>query len=142
MNDEISSHNVPIRCSKATRVGSWASSVLAVLAGIHAVQDRSWPLALAALALGAFAAVSYRKSINDFITMDDHQLSVSNHPLGLPVPETVSWSAVLEVETRATGLWIRTKERTFKISLKEFPRGTAKRVIAAVQERAPWTVIK
>jgi hypothetical protein len=131
-----------IRCSKATSVGSWTSSVLAVLLALRAVQDRGSLLGLAAFGLALFAFVSYRKAKNDFITVDDHQLTVSNHPLGSPAAYSVPWASILGAERRLTGLRIGTAKGTLWISLKEFPPGTTKRLLREIRERAPWADLK
>ena len=131
-----------IRCSKATSVGSWISSVLAVLLALRAVQERNPLFGVAALGLAAFALVSWRKAKNDFITVDDHQLTVSNHPLGQPAPYTITWASILETERRFTGLSLVTAKGSTWISLKEFPPGTAKRLLKEIRERAPWANLK
>jgi hypothetical protein len=131
-----------IRCSKATSVASWASSVLAVLLALRAAQGRDPLLGLGTLALAAFALVSYRKAKNDFIHIDDHQLSVSNHPLGSPAAQSVPWAAILDAQTRLTGLKIGTAQGSLWISLKEFPPGTTARLLREIRERAPWADIR
>lgn len=131
-----------IRCSKATSVGSWISSVLAVLLALRCFQDRDALLGAAALGLAAFAFISWRKAKNDFIHIDDHQLTVSNHPLGSPAPYSVPWAAILQTETRFTGLVLGTAKGSTWISLKEFPPGTSKRLRKEVRERAPWADMK
>jgi hypothetical protein len=131
-----------IRCSKATSVGSWISSVLAVLLALRAAQERGAWEGLGALALAAFAFVSWRKAKNDFIHIDDHQLTVSNHPLGRPAPYSITWAAILDTEARLTGLRLGTAKGSTWISLKEFPPGTSKRLLKEIRERAPWADMK
>ena len=131
-----------IRCSMATRVASWVSSVLAVLALVQALPSKDWMLVAAAAALAAFAAISYRKANNDFITIDDHQLSVSNHPLGDPAAHSVPWAAILEARAGLSHLHIGTAKGDFNISVREFPRGTTARLMKEIRERAPWANLK
>jgi len=131
-----------IRCSHATRVGSWVSSVLAVVAVIEAIRSNRWELAVAGLALAGVALVSYRKAKNDFVTIDDYQLSVSNHPLGNPGPATFSWSNITEVEVLLGGLLVITSKGAVRISLKEFPMGTTRKIVTATKEKAPWAAVK
>ncbi|HTB33666.1 MAG TPA: hypothetical protein VK842_02275 [bacterium] len=131
-----------IRCSKATSVGSWISSVLAVLLALRAVEERGALLGAAAMGLAIFAFISWRKAKNDFIHIDDHQLTVSNHPLGRPAPYSITWAAILETQRRFTGLDLVTAKGSTWISLKEFPPGTAKRLLKEIRERAPWANLK
>jgi hypothetical protein len=140
MPAEPSKHS--IRCSYATRVGSWTSSVLAVVAIIEALRSGTWHYGAAALVLAAFALISYRKAKNDFITIDDYQLTVANHPWGMAHPETFTWSTISELEVLIGGLLINTSKGSVRVSLKEFPMGTTRRIVKATKEKAPWAAVK